>query len=64
MGSKGDTNFVAIKEQRIETTEPIKGIVMIVFTDIAAVIEPNKSNGRIRYICKSKRTRSEIEANN
>ncbi|MFE3847642.1 hypothetical protein ACFX5D_06645 [Flavobacterium sp. LB3P45] len=60
MGSNGDTNFVAIKEQRIETTEPIKGIVMIVFTDIAA----NKSNGRIRYICKSTGTRSEIEANN
>jgi two-component system CheB/CheR fusion protein len=46
IGSNDDTNFATITVQRIETAEPMKGMVMIVFTEVAAVVEPNNSNGR------------------
>lgn len=44
IGSNGESNFVTITVQRIETPEPIKDMVMVVFTDVPALIESNNSN--------------------
>ena len=46
IGSNGESNFVTITVQRIETPEPIKGMVMVVFTDVPALIESNTLNSK------------------
>lgn len=40
----GESNFVTITVQRIENPEPLNDMVMIVFTDVSALMESNNSN--------------------
>lgn len=45
VGTNGGKQFVDVSVQRLEQPEPLKGLVMIVFTDVAAPLEP-KASGR------------------
>lgn len=41
IGANGDSNYVTITIQKIESPEALQGMVMIVFTDVPALIDPN-----------------------
>jgi two-component system CheB/CheR fusion protein len=46
IGSNGEPNYVTITVQRIESPEPKKEMVMVVFTDVPAVLESNTPNAK------------------
>lgn len=50
IGTNGGTQFVDVTIQRIENPEPIKGLIILVFTDVPAVVEndPFKTKSRSR----------------
>jgi two-component system CheB/CheR fusion protein len=46
VGTDGGKRYVDITVQRLEQPEPLRGLVMIVFTDVDAPLEANVSSGR------------------
>ena len=48
IGTNGGTHFVDITVQRIENPNSIRGMIMIVFTDVSAVVEHDVANPKKR----------------
>jgi len=48
IGTNGGTHFVDITVQRIENPNSIRGMIMIVFTDVSAVVEYDVANPKKR----------------
>ncbi len=63
VGTGGDTQYVNITVQRIDSPQSLKGMIMIVFTDVAAPFAPDSENikkGKTYYSAKTKMAEDEL----
>ncbi len=44
IGTNGGSQFVDVTVQRLETPEPVRGMVIVVFTDVPAIVEHDLKN--------------------
>ncbi|MGE5672223.1 MAG: PAS domain-containing protein, partial [Fibrobacterota bacterium] len=61
VGTNGGTQFVDVTIQRIESPEAVRGMIMIVFTDVPAVVASGSANVKGGKLAATVRQELEIE---